>query len=96
MLRGHCEAVGRDYDEIVKTWSAEVVAVAPTRAEAERIALASPYYNPQGAIVGTPEEVADQLRIYTDLGVEYLIVRCLDFPRTEGIELFCHEVMPLL
>ena len=95
VLRGHCEAVGRDYDDILKTWSAEVIAVAETEAEARKIAEASPYKNP-GSIIGTPEQVAEQLQIYLDIGVQYLIVRCVDFPRTEGMELFCAEVMPKL
>lgn len=94
VLRRHCAAVGRDYDEIVKTWSAEAIAVAETTAEAQRIAAASPYN--QHAIIGTPAQVAEQLREFVDLGVEYLIVRVLDFPNTAGIELFTREVMPRL
>ena len=33
VLRGHCDAVGRDYDEIVKTYNAETVIVAESEAE---------------------------------------------------------------
>ena len=95
VLRQHCAAVGRDYDEIVKTWSAEAIAVAETEADARRIAAESPYNNAD-AIVGTPAQVAEQLRAFVDLGVEYLIVRVLDFPNTTGIELFLQEVMPRL
>jgi alkanesulfonate monooxygenase SsuD/methylene tetrahydromethanopterin reductase-like flavin-dependent oxidoreductase (luciferase family) len=94
VLRQHCSAVGRDYDSIVKTWSAEAVAVAETEAAAQRIAAASPYNN--NAIVGTPAQVAEQLRVFTDMGVEYLIVRLVDFPATEGVELFVQEEMPRL
>ncbi len=94
VLRGHCEAVGRDYSAILKTWSAEAVAVAETEAEARHIAAASPYDN--HPIVGTPDRVAEQLGAFVDLGVEYLIVRLLDFPDTTGIELFAREVMPRL
>ena len=94
VLRGHCHGVGRDYDEIVKTWSCEALAVAPTHEEAERIAAASPYNaNP---IFGTPDEVAEQLQPFIDLGVLCLIVRLLDFPQTAGIEMFANEVMPRL
>ncbi|MBI3959698.1 MAG: hypothetical protein HY328_12890 [Chloroflexi bacterium] len=57
-LRGHCDAVGRDYDSIGKSWSAEAVVVAETEAEARRIAAASPYN--RDAILGTPEQVAEQ------------------------------------
>jgi alkanesulfonate monooxygenase SsuD/methylene tetrahydromethanopterin reductase-like flavin-dependent oxidoreductase (luciferase family) len=94
VLRQHCVVVGRDYGSIVKTWSAEAIAVAGTEAEAQRIASASPYSN--HAIVGTPAQVAEQLRAFVELGVEYFIVRLLDFPSTTGIELFVREVMPRL
>jgi alkanesulfonate monooxygenase SsuD/methylene tetrahydromethanopterin reductase-like flavin-dependent oxidoreductase (luciferase family) len=95
VLREHCAAVGRPYDAIRKTWSAEAVVVAQTESEARRIASASPYAGPD-AIVGTPAQVAEQLRAFVDLGVDYLIVRLLDFPRTDGIELFFAEVAPRL
>ncbi len=94
VLRGHCDAVGRDYDSILKTWSAECVAVAETEAEAKRILEASPYNS--NPVVGTPEQVAEQLQRFIDVGVEYLIVRTVDFPRPEGVELFAQEVVPLL
>ncbi len=95
VLRKHCDAVGRDYDEIVKTWSAEAMAVAATEAEARQIIEASPY-GKNNPIYGTPEQVAERLQAYVDLGVSYIIVRLLDFPRTEGIETFAQEVMPLM
>jgi alkanesulfonate monooxygenase SsuD/methylene tetrahydromethanopterin reductase-like flavin-dependent oxidoreductase (luciferase family) len=94
VLRGHCDNVGRDYDSIVKTWSAECVALAETEAEAQRILEATPYkINP---VVGTPVQVAEQLQRFIDAGVEYLIVRLVDFPRPEGVHLFANEVVPLL
>jgi alkanesulfonate monooxygenase SsuD/methylene tetrahydromethanopterin reductase-like flavin-dependent oxidoreductase (luciferase family) len=94
VLRQHCAAVGRDCDDIVKTWSAEAVAVADTEAEAQRIAAGSPYN--ENSIVGTPTQVAEQLQAFIDLGVRHLIVRLLDFPSTQGIETFAREVMPRL
>jgi alkanesulfonate monooxygenase SsuD/methylene tetrahydromethanopterin reductase-like flavin-dependent oxidoreductase (luciferase family) len=95
VLRRHCEAVGRNYDDIVKSWTADATAVAATEAEAQRIAAASPY-NEDHAIIGTPAQVAERLQAFVDLGVTYLIVRLLDFPNTAGIELFVQEVMPRL
>jgi alkanesulfonate monooxygenase SsuD/methylene tetrahydromethanopterin reductase-like flavin-dependent oxidoreductase (luciferase family) len=94
VLRRHCEEVGRDYATIRKTWSAEAVAVAASEDEARRIAAASPYTN--HPILGTPAQVAQQLQAFVDLGVDYLIVRLLDFPETAGIELFMHDVIPRL
>ena len=94
VLRQHCEAIGRDFDTIVKSWSAECVAVAPTEAEARQIAERTPYQN--NPIYGTPTQVAEQLQAFVDLGVTYLIVRLVDFPNTAGMELFINEVMPQL
>ena len=94
VLRGHCRAVGRDYDQIVKTWAGEAVAVATTESEARRIAEASPHKS--DPIVGTPEQVAEQVQAFIDAGVQYVIVRAIDFPSTDGIELFASEVMPRL
>lgn len=94
VLRQHCDVVGRDYDEIVKTWSCEAIALAETETEAQAISAASPYDN--HPIIGTPEQVAEKLQAYVDLGVTYLIVRLVDFPDTAGIEMFAEEVMPRL
>jgi alkanesulfonate monooxygenase SsuD/methylene tetrahydromethanopterin reductase-like flavin-dependent oxidoreductase (luciferase family) len=94
VLRRHCDAVGRDYNEIVKTWGAEALAVATTEKQARRIAEASPHKSEP--IVGTPEQVAEQVQAFIDAGVQYLIVRAIDFPSTEGVELFAQEVMPRL
>lgn len=94
VLKRHCDAVGRDYGTIVKTWAAESIALAPTEAEAQRISQASPFQN--GPIVGTAEQVADALRRFVDAGVSYFFVRLVDFPNPDGIEQFAEEVMPLL
>ncbi len=95
VLRGHCDAVGRDFDSIRKTWAGETISVASTRAQAQRYADGSPFAK-GGGILGTPEEVADQLRTFTSLGVDYFILRFTDFPGTDGPRLFAEEVMPLL
>jgi alkanesulfonate monooxygenase SsuD/methylene tetrahydromethanopterin reductase-like flavin-dependent oxidoreductase (luciferase family) len=92
-LREHCQAVGRDYDSIVKTYSCDCVAIAPTRAQAEEIHKNS-FYAPYGPIVGTPDEVAAQFQPFIDLGFTYFIVRFADFPNTQGAELFAKEVLP--
>jgi alkanesulfonate monooxygenase SsuD/methylene tetrahydromethanopterin reductase-like flavin-dependent oxidoreductase (luciferase family) len=93
VLRGHCRAVGRDYDEILKTWACELVAIAETEAEAKRMAEGSPFRG-DSDIVGTPEQVADQLRRFTDLGVEHFILRFANFPDPAGAELFADTVIP--
>jgi alkanesulfonate monooxygenase SsuD/methylene tetrahydromethanopterin reductase-like flavin-dependent oxidoreductase (luciferase family) len=95
VLRGHSEAVGRDFNEIKKTWQCECVAVARTQEDAERMAAASPFYAaPESALVGTPEQVVAQIRQWAALGVSQMQIRFADFPRTDGIRLFLDEVMP--
>lgn len=94
VLRGHCETVGRNYDSIVKTWANETVAVAPTHDAAVQMAQASPYYNPDVALAGTPDEVAAQLQAFIDVGVEHFILRFADFPRNNSAALFVQEVLP--
>jgi len=95
-LRGHCEDVGRDYDSIAKTWTVECVAVADTHQAALEIAQTSPLYETETAIVGTPDEVAEQLGRFTAMDVEHFIIRFADFPRTDSAQLFAREVAPQL
>jgi alkanesulfonate monooxygenase SsuD/methylene tetrahydromethanopterin reductase-like flavin-dependent oxidoreductase (luciferase family) len=92
VLRRHCAEAGRDFDEIVKSISLELVAVAEDEEEAQRQADAS-LYNKGNAIAGTPDQVAGQLRRYIDLGVTHYMLRFADFPGTEGIKLFREEVV---
>lgn len=94
VLRQHCQAVGRRYDDIVKTWSPEAIAIAETEAAAQQIAATSPYR--KDVIVGTPQQVAAQLKPFVELGVERLIIRIIDFPAMTGLDLFTQEVIPLL
>jgi alkanesulfonate monooxygenase SsuD/methylene tetrahydromethanopterin reductase-like flavin-dependent oxidoreductase (luciferase family) len=94
VLRQHCQAVGRNFDEIVKTWSPEAIALAATEEAAQHIAATSPYQ--KDVIIGTPRQVAEQLKPFIDLGVERFIIRIIDFPAMDGLNLFIQEVMPLL
>ncbi len=94
VLRQHCEAVGRNYEDIIKTCSVEALAVAESETEAKHIAASSPYNT--HPIMGTPDQVAEQLQAFVDLGLDHFIVRVIDFPETKGVELFAREVIPRL
>ncbi len=93
ILRQHCQAVGRNYDEIVKTFSCDCVALAPTLAEAEKVRKAS-FFGRYGAISGTPREVTARLQDYVDLGFSHFILRFADYPNPDGARMFMQEVMP--
>jgi F420-dependent oxidoreductase-like protein len=98
VLRAHCADVGRDPDEIRMTWSPEVF----IRATEDEIAAAgsrSLWNEPAaswraGNLVGTPEQVAEKVQAYADLGCRGFIPWCADYPDTESLELFATEVMP--
>jgi alkanesulfonate monooxygenase SsuD/methylene tetrahydromethanopterin reductase-like flavin-dependent oxidoreductase (luciferase family) len=47
-------------------------------------------------LVGTPDDVAAQVRTYRELGVSHFRLWFLDFPSREGMRLFAGEVMPEL
>ncbi|MEZ4684223.1 MAG: hypothetical protein R2932_59430 [Caldilineaceae bacterium] len=88
-MREHYGAVGRDYDEIVKSWSCESVTLAPTQAQSRRRAAATPTKITPLSVTA----VAEQLQAFLDIGVTYLIVRLVDFPQMDGLQLFVDEVM---
>ncbi len=94
VLAGHCKAVGRDPASIVKTYSTDCLAIAPTTQEAQRLAQSSPFYAPKSGIIGNPDEVEARIRRYMALGVEHIIMRFVDFPRFDGARLFIDEVLP--
>jgi len=93
ILREHCVTVGRDYDTIVKTYICDCVALAPAHEQAESIKQASLFsqYQP---MVGTPDELADQIQSYADLGFSHFMLRFADYPKTDGVKLFIKEVLP--
>jgi alkanesulfonate monooxygenase SsuD/methylene tetrahydromethanopterin reductase-like flavin-dependent oxidoreductase (luciferase family) len=95
VLRTHCEKVGRDYGSIKKTWLG-CIAVAETSEGATRIANSNPFPASETTITGNPEQVSRRLREYADLGVEYFILRFLDFPSVKGAKLFAENVAPQL
>jgi alkanesulfonate monooxygenase SsuD/methylene tetrahydromethanopterin reductase-like flavin-dependent oxidoreductase (luciferase family) len=93
ILRKHCQDVGRNYDEILKTLSSDCVATARTHEEAVRMKEAS-FFGKFQPFVGTPDEVTQKIQTYVDLGFRHFIFRFVDYPKTDGAELFMKEVMP--
>jgi F420-dependent oxidoreductase-like protein len=98
VLKGHCRDVGRDYDEIVKTWSPEVF----IREDEQEIidgGTRSFWGEPldswrDGNLVGTPEQVCEKLRAYADMGVGGVVPWCSDYPETETLRLLAEQVIP--
>ena len=53
---------------------------------------AIPSFLADSHLVGTPDEVEERLRSYTDRGVSHFLLWFMDAPETEGLELFATQV----
>jgi alkanesulfonate monooxygenase SsuD/methylene tetrahydromethanopterin reductase-like flavin-dependent oxidoreductase (luciferase family) len=97
VLAEHCAAVGRDPTSILYTWQCQAVSLADSEGEARRIAERTRWYEhtpEHGRLIGTPEQIAERLAEYVDLGVRHFILRFLDFPNADQALRFAAEVAP--
>jgi alkanesulfonate monooxygenase SsuD/methylene tetrahydromethanopterin reductase-like flavin-dependent oxidoreductase (luciferase family) len=46
--------------------------------------------------VGTPKQLIEQMRPFIELGVDYFMFDCGDFPKLTTLEMLINEVHPLL
>ena len=98
VLKQHCKAVGRDYDEIMKTISGEVF-VRETEQEILDAGTRSMWGEPleswrEGNLVGTPEQVSEKVQTYLDLGCTGFVPWCSDYPDDTTLRLFAEKVIP--
>lgn len=98
VLQAHCRTLGRDEDAIRKTWSPEVF-IRATEAEVNEGASRSLWGEPverwrENNLVGTPDQVAEKLQTYIDLGCTGFIPWCADYPELETLTRLAEEVMP--
>ncbi len=110
VLREHCRAVGRDYDEIEKTMETRALVV-DGPGGLDRLVDGFLYWNrtanrampdrdavasrlEQMYIIGTLDDCIEKVGRYVDAGVEHFTVYFLDYPETRTMELFAGEVMP--
>jgi F420-dependent oxidoreductase-like protein len=98
VLKGHCQAVGRDYDEIAKTWSPEVFI---RETEKEVLDAGSKSFWGEAAeswragnLVGTPEQVCEKIQTYAERGCTGFLPWTADYPGTETLRLFGEKVIP--
>ena len=99
IIRGHCDAIGRDPDELIRSSDVETTLVRPgddpellTRRYRRDQTLAE--YRSH-AIVGGPQEIIDAYGRLIDAGVNYIIVS--DLPGLAGLEVleaFAADVLP--
>ena len=99
VIRAHCEAIGRDPDELIRSSDVETTLVRPgddpellTRRYRRDQTLAE--YRTH-AIVGGPQAIIDAYGRLIDAGVNYIIVSDLPgLARLEVLEAFAADVLP--
>lgn len=96
VLKQHCQAVGRDYDDIVQMTHNGIL-IAQNEKELKRL-QADPAVRPvaSGTLVGTPEQISEQLLAAIEQGATYITTHFCDAPRPDGTLLFAEQVMPVL
>jgi alkanesulfonate monooxygenase SsuD/methylene tetrahydromethanopterin reductase-like flavin-dependent oxidoreductase (luciferase family) len=104
-LRVACERAGRDVNELELSLETQVL-IAPTEAEVDAIAahIRSLPPSKRGAprenfrtdewLVGTPDAIVEQVRVYQDMGISHFMLWFLDFSELAGMRLFAQRVMP--
>ena len=92
VLRGHCEAEGRDYDSIRKTFTTRIF-IDRDRARAQR-AAGDWLDSDQPPIAGDPQEVTDRLYEWAAMGFDLCIAVFPNFQELDDMKLFVDEVMP--
>ncbi len=110
VIEDHCDTVGRDPDEIEYSWDGHIICTHDEAKLENLIDLMTPIqfeeeYKDQPPIetvedareyfiMGTPEECAEAIQRRIDVGVTKFQGWFIDFPETDGMELFADEVMP--
>ena len=101
VLLQHCETVGRDPAEIERTTGIGTVIIRDSRDEADRVHAAMFEHNGQARRwtdqpIGTPEDVAERLLPYLDIGYRHFIAGFPSPHDEESMTRFATEVRPIL
>jgi probable F420-dependent oxidoreductase len=95
VLEKHCSEIGRDFNEIERTWGPWFF-IYKNKKELEERAdqTARRLLNEHQVFMGTPEEVTQRIQDYVDAGVTKIQLLFVDLPSLRGLGLFAEEVMP--
>jgi len=96
VLKEHCKAVGRDYDEILKTTLGSVI-LAKDRREATSIAEEAGFSLERlksRTIFGSPAQVKAGIRELADAGIECLILNMPPKKEEAMLKQFAEEIIP--
>ena len=101
ILREHCAAIGRDFDSIERCHGLGVVVIRDSRDEARKVAAGLFEHNGnarawQDQPVGTPEDVAAQLRPFVEMGRSHLVAGFPSPYDEESMTRLVADVKPML
>ena len=100
VLRDHCEAVGRDYDSIIK--STNLTVILGDDSEVERVVnmrrrqTGGTDYSERPAFAGEPGRVAEHVRQIIDLGFDYVIFGVPNAWESGSIQRVAEQLIPLV
>ena len=101
ILAAQCAAVGRPYDDILRSHFSHWLILAPDEGS---VAAKIARYFPEGLdefwgkylVAGTPERAGEHFQQFVDAGIEYFVVQTLDPDDEESIALVSSELAPRL
>jgi len=99
VLKRHCKEVGRDYNDIEKSYSTDVI-IGKSEKEVQSLVngLVRDGWTSQEElrekIVGTPEQCIEQLKRFVEVGTTYFILYFTNALETRSHELFAKDVIP--
>jgi F420-dependent oxidoreductase-like protein len=97
VLKDHCMTLNRDFDTILRTKLVHVIIDNNQELLAnrlnERFKGVPEEERNEFVIYGTPEQIISQIQLFTDSGIEYLIVNFEPGREIESLDLFATKVM---
>jgi alkanesulfonate monooxygenase SsuD/methylene tetrahydromethanopterin reductase-like flavin-dependent oxidoreductase (luciferase family) len=95
-LSEHCKKANRDYDTILKTKLTHII-IADDQKEVESRVNERfgglEEAREDFAIYGTPEKVLDQILLYEEIGIDYLIVNFDSKREMESLKIFANKII---
>jgi len=96
VIRGHCERLGRPFEEITRSIYTTIIIGNDAAEVAEKRERLGAYIPEKGALIGTPEELIAIFREYAAVGCQYVVFRTPDWIDVDSLRLFSEQVIPAL
>ncbi|HET8909076.1 MAG TPA: LLM class F420-dependent oxidoreductase [Ktedonobacterales bacterium] len=103
ILRGHCDAIGRDFDTIIRSSNIPMFPLKPgedpkVATERVRKSVGATYEDYLSTVwVGTPEQLVERIQLVIDTGVNYVIAYIPEVAYDhDRMHLFAEQIIPQL